>query len=178
MHYRPERISSSIQVNQVGYATGTRKFAFFGNWLGSAGAMPLDDPSFRVLNADTGAEVLAGSGEFRKLADPWSSNDVYQADISELHRPGRYRIEVPGLGISDPFRIAPDIFAPLYRGVLRLFYHNRNSAEIIRPWADAGHERPQGGVPDALDGIYHEAVAGSPLGCAEQDCKRRPVSRG
>jgi hypothetical protein len=176
--YRSERTSGSIQVNQVGYCPDGPKRAYFGNWLGSAGPLPVDDPGFEAIDAVSGARVFGGRAQLRAAADPWSGNGVYEADFSGLRTPGRYRIRVGGLGLSDPFSIAPEVYGPVYRAVLRVFYHSRNGTPILAPWADPGHERPQGGVPAELDGLYHESVAGSALGCAESDCRRRPVSGG
>jgi len=176
--YHPQRISGSIQVNQVGYAPDAPKFAVIGNWLGSAGPMPIDDAGFQVIDSRSGKPVFAGTAERRAIADPWSGNEVFAADFTNLETPGEYHIKVPGVGVSDQFRIAPDVYDPVYRGVMRLFYHSRNSIRILAPWADPGHERPEGGIPAALDGVYHAAVAGSVLGCAEPDCRRRRVARG
>ncbi len=163
VRYRPELTSGSIQVDQVGYAPGTAKIAFLGNWLGSAGPLPVDSTGFEVIDADTGASVLSGQAHLTAPADPWSGNDVYQADFTALDQPGRYRLRVPGLGVSDPFAIAATVYDTPYQATMRLFYHARNSTPVVAPWAEPGYERPQGGVPPAMDAAFHEAVAGSPL---------------
>lgn len=176
--YNPKQISGSIQVNQVGYVPDAPKFAVIGNWLGTAGAMPVDDARFRVVDAETGQTRFEGNAERRAIADPWSGNEVFEADFSALKLPGHYYLEVPGIGVSDRFSIANDVYDPVYRGVMRLFYHSRNSTPVRAPWADPGYERPEGGVPSALDGSYQAAVAESILGCAEQDCTQKRISRG
>jgi len=161
--YDPDRTSSSIQVDQVGYVPGTRKIAFLGNWLGSAGALPLDATGFEVLDAETGRSAFAGQARLAAPADPWSGNDVYQADFTALDRPGRYRLRVPGLGVSDTFAISASAYDAPYRATMRLFYHSRNSTPVTAPWAEPGYERPAGGVPAGMDAIFHPAVAGSHL---------------
>jgi len=163
VRYDPTLASGSIQVDQVGYAPGTTKIAYLGNWLGSAGPMPVDTTGFEVVDSDTGEAHFSGQARLSAPADPWSGNDVYQADFSSLDRAGRYRLRVPGLGVSDPFVIAADVYDAPYRATLRLFYHSRNSTAVVAPWADPGYERPQGGVPPAMDAAFHAAVAGSPL---------------
>lgn len=178
LRYRPERISGSIQVNQVGFEPAARKIAFVGNWLGTAGALPIDATGFAVIDLDGGAVVHEGGLDRRAMADPWSGNDVYQADFSTLTRPGRYQVRVAGLGVSEPFRIAARIHEPIYRRVMRLFYHSRNGTPVLAPFADPGYERPDGGVPAALDGQLHASVADSALGCAEADCRSHPVAGG
>ncbi len=176
--YHPERLSGSIQVNQVGYAHQAKKFAYLGNWLGTLGPLPLDPVPFEVIAADSGRTVFTGEASLRAGADPWSGHDVYEVDFSALTTPGRYRLRVPGLGISHAFAIAPEVYEPVYRAVMRLFYSSRNGTPILAPWADAGYERPAGGVPARLDGVFHAAVGTSPLGRGETAGGHHPVSRG
>ncbi len=178
LSYRPERISGSIQLDQLGYAPGADKIAFLGHWLGTAGPLPIDNLAFEVVTEPGQRLVFQGRAQLRAESDPWSGHDVYTADFSALRAPGRYRLRVAGLGLSDEFRIAPDVYDPVYRRVMRLFYHSRNSSPILAPWADPGYERPQGGIPPAMDGVFHEAVGSSPLGHGELAGSYRPVSRG
>lgn len=182
VRYEPERVSGSIQVDQVGYAPATPKIAFLGNWLGTAGPLPLDATAFEVIDDASGAVVFTGQARLTAAADPWSGNDVHQADFSALDRPGRYRLRVPGLGVSDPFAIAADVYDAPYRAVMRLFYHSRNSTPVVAPWAEPGYERPQGGVPAAMDAAFHAAVASSPLSAGSTTDTgpeaRHPVRRG
>jgi hypothetical protein len=130
-----------------------------------------------VLDNATGKPVLEGTLARRATSDPWSGNDVYTADFTALQTNGHYRLEVPGLGRSDSFRIAPDVYDPVYRTVARHFYHHRNSTAIREPWVAPGHERP-GGIPARHDAVYHPAVADSPLGRGEPANGRHPVSGG
>ncbi len=182
VRYDPALVSGSIQVDQVGYAPGTTKVAFLGNWLGSAGPLPLDATGFEVVDVDSGEVVFTGQARLTAAADLWSGNDVHQADFTALNRPGRYRLRVPGLGVSDPFAIAADLYDAPYLAVMRLFYHSRNATPVLGPWAEAGYERPQGGVPAAMDAAFHAAVAGSPLSAGSSTDTgpdaRHPVSRG
>lgn len=178
VHYMSDGVSGSIQVNQVGYSIDAPKFAFLGNWLGSAGPMPVDSPEFEVVDTASGETVLKGEAKLRAAADPWSGNDVWQIDISALTHPGRYRLSVNGLGVSDPFSIADNPYDPLYRSLMRLFYHSRNSQAITVPWADPGFERPKGGVPAVLDGVFHAAVGDSPLGRGETAGEHHQVTGG
>jgi hypothetical protein len=99
-------------------------------------------------------------------------------DFSALRTPGHYHIRVPGLGVSDAFRIAPDVYAPLYRAVFRVFFHSRNGMPIAARHADPGHARPGGGIPAALDGVLHPSLRDSALGCGSAGCGRRKVSGG
>ncbi len=182
VRFNPDQPSSSIQVDQVGYAPGSRKIAFLGNWMGSAGPLALDATGFEVLDTETGKTVFAGQVRLSTPADPWSGNDVFEADFTALDRPGRYRLRVPGIGTSDAFAIAGEVYDAPYRAVMRLFYHSRNSTPVTAPWAEPGYERPKGGVPEGMDATFHPAVAGSPLsrGSATDTgpAARHPVQRG
>jgi hypothetical protein len=82
------------------------------------------------------------------------------------------------LGLSDVFTVAPGIYGAVYKTLMRLFYHSRNSTPVTAPWADRGYERPEGGVPPEMDGVFHEAVGKSPLGRGEAAGSRHPISRG
>jgi hypothetical protein len=175
--WQPNRVSGSIQINQVGYAPHARKLGYVGNWLGTAGPMPVVARRFAVVDASTGDTVLEGDLELRAAGDPWSGNDVYTADFSALDTPGYYRLRVPGLGRSDRFRIAPDVYDSVYRTTGRHFYHHRNSTPVSAPWAASGYERP-GGIPARHDAVYHPSVATGPLGNGEPANGRHTVGGG
>lgn len=170
------QLTPYLQVNQTGYVPAGPKFAFAGGWLGSAGPLPVGSREFQVLDQQN-REVFKGPLELRAAADPWSGNDVYQADFTGLTRPGVYQLKVAGLGRSDPFVIAEDVYAPLARKVLRVFYHSRNSTPISSPWADPAHQR-QDGIPDRFNGVFHPSVGKSPLGHGENGDQFKAIRRG
>jgi endoglucanase len=155
--YSELTISPSIQVNQVGYLPGSRKSAYIGNWLGDAGPLMIRQRQFQVIDADSQAVVFEGKLEQSALHDPWSGNDVYRADFSNLQRPGKYYVRVAQLGRSDEFDISKDVYARVYRKTFRLFYHSRNSTAVEAPYAEPGHERPDG-IPAGLSGYIHRSV--------------------
>ena len=124
--YQPDFISPSIQVNQVGHLPDARKRAFAGNWLGTAGPLPVDDTRFSIHRADNRQVVFEGKLEQVSKNDIWSGNTVYRADFSGLQTPGQYFMAVPGLGRSHSFSIGSDVFTPVFRKTFRLFYQSRN----------------------------------------------------
>jgi len=172
---RPQR-SPAVQVNQLGFQPGQRKYAYVGAWLGTAGPMPVRAEAFEVVSPD-GNVAYEGKLVLRSRADPWSGNDVWEADFSQLQRPGQYRVRVPGIGSSDPFPIHADPYREAHRTVMRVLYHSRNSTPIESPWASPGHERAGGIHPD-LDGTFDPGVGKSPLGRDETPGERHAVSRG
>jgi endoglucanase len=168
--------TTAIQVNQVGYAKRGPKYAYVGEWLGTAGALPVDSDRFDILNR-AGEVVAGGPLVLRSRNDPWSGSDVYEADFSDFQRPGTYTMAVPGIGRSEPFTIDDRVYEQVYRRVARLFYHSRNGTMISAPWADPGYERP-GGIAPVLDGVLHERVMTSPLGTGSVRDRRHAVLRG
>lgn len=174
--YDPQARSPAIAVNQLGYAPGARKVALVGDWLGTAGAMPVDASEFELVDA-AGRSVWHGPLVLRARADPWSGDDVYAADFSEYQRTGRYRVRVQGVGTSDEFEIRDDVYRDAYRTVLRVLYHQRNSTPIDARFAAPGYART-GGVPSHLDAVFDSTVAGSPLGNDESRGSYRPVRGG
>jgi len=174
------RVSPSIQVSQEGYMPSSPKFAYVGNWLGTAGAMPVDQSAWQVLDAATGKAVLSGTLALRAAADAWSGNDVYEADLSALNTSGSYRLFISGMGVSYPFSVDANMAENIYRKVMRVFYHVRNGATIVAPYATPGYERPSGGVPANLDGVFHAALTDPayPFNNGEVVNQYRPISKG
>jgi hypothetical protein len=46
-----------------------------GNWMGSAGPLPLDTTAFEVVDAGTGNPVFSRKARLSARADPWSGNE-------------------------------------------------------------------------------------------------------
>ena len=168
--------SPAIAVNQLGYAPGARKVALVGDWLGTAGPLPIVAKEFEVLDT-SGKVAWRGPLALRERADPWSGNDVYAADFSTFERPGRYRVRVAGIGASDEFAIRNDAYDAAYRTVMRVFYHQRNSTAIDARHAVLGYARP-GGVPTQLDAIFDTSATQSPPGRGRPRGEYRSVQRG
>lgn len=175
--YQPDFTSPSVQVNQTGYLPNASKRAFAGNWLGTAGPMPVDDLNFDVSRKDNGQVVFKGELEKVTGRDAWSGNAVYRADFSEVKTEGEYVLQVKGLGKSNPFSISTTVFNPVFRKVFRLFYHSRNSIAIRAPWADPGYERSAGINPE-LTSRVHPAVVTSVFSSNEQSEGYQMVWRG
>jgi endoglucanase len=158
--------SVSIQLNQVGFLPGAAK------WAAVPDGPALSATRFRVLRADTGAEVLSGN---LGAATPWAPAQqvVRLADFSALKVPGRYQLVVEGLAASPSFTVADDAYAALNAASIKAFYFNRAGIELraehAGPWArPAGHAdtrvlvhasaaspgRPEGTVISSPKGWY------------------------
>ena len=155
---------------------GARKVALVGDWLGTAGPLPIDAREFEIVD-ERGAVPLRGTLVLRRAGDPWSGDDVWLADFSAITKPGRYHVRIAGLGISDSFEVRDDVYDPAYRSVLRVLYHHRNSTALDSSHAAPGYARP-GGVPVNLDAVFDGNVGSSPLGHGEAAGDYHATQRG
>lgn len=98
--------SPVVHVNQIGYVPALPKLARAGFFLGTLGEMEIPATEFSLVTAD-GGKVWSGS--LTPAREEGWGDDPYQkvliADFSAFNTPGEYRIEIPGLGRSAPFRI-------------------------------------------------------------------------
>lgn len=132
----------AIKVDQAGYLPAFSKVALV------AAAQPAD--SFTLRTAATGRIVLSGKLS-DAVADPDSGDKVQAADFSSITQAGTYYIDVPGVGRSWNFSIAPDVYGRAFYLASRSYYGQRCSIAV-----DLGSEFP-GFRHDAchLEGAYH-----------------------
>lgn len=142
----PLRVSPVLHVNQTGYLPSQPKRALAGYYLGSLGEMDITDskgavPSFTILSQSSGEEVFKGELRARKERgyEGQSYQKVYEADFSELNKPGEYRLQVPGLGTSYTFRIDEGTAAALARTYALGLYHQRCGTDNSLPYTRFTH---------------------------------------
>jgi hypothetical protein len=151
----PHRWSPAIHVNQTGYLPGFPKMAMVGYYLGSLGEMDLQqrnqvtdsnqapDPeiTFRLITTESAQEVFQGKLTPRKdRGFPFDCyQHVLQADFSEFRTPGEYRLEVPGLGVSFPFRIDESVAGAFARAYALGIYHQRCGTNNVLPFTRFTH---------------------------------------
>ncbi|MBV9463347.1 MAG: glycoside hydrolase family 9 protein, partial [Verrucomicrobiae bacterium] len=125
--YGPERWSPAIHVNQVGYAPEAPKQAQVGGFLGDLGELSIPEYRFNLIDEADGSAVFHGilQRRFEKGFRFPCYEKVFAADFSEFRKPGVYRLEVPGLGRSLPFRIDEGAVAAFARTYALGFYHQR-----------------------------------------------------
>jgi len=106
-------------------------------------------------------------------ASQYGDIPVTIADFSAFNESGTYRLLIPGLGHSHPFKIGSNIYAPVADASLKGYYFQRASTPLPRQWAGkwnrkAGHhddsvivhasaataERPEGTVISSPKGWY------------------------
>jgi endoglucanase len=108
-----------IRLNTVGFLPEHRKRA-------SIAARCAD---FSVVEDTGGAAAFRG-----KVTGPHHNADtdeqLYIADFSALRRPGTYRLDVPGVGRSAPFRIGKDVYDFSFYTAVRAMYLWRCGAAV------------------------------------------------
>ncbi len=130
-------ITPVIKVNQVAYTTLAKKrYAYLGWWAGDAGTVQFPQASaFRVIDEATNLVALQGRITVREANDELSGEEVRQLDLAAL-KPGRYHIEIPGLGRSSSFDVGGQGIRDLYFHTNRAFYHQRCGHELAQPYTD------------------------------------------
>jgi endoglucanase len=154
--------SEAVHVSHLGFRPDDPvKVAFLSCWLGSGG--PLDYREglpFRVVDSG-GKAVFQGTTRLAKSAtepeDAYKRNhngtDVYLLDFSSVTRPGTYRVTVEGIGCSDPFPIADDVWRRAFVVSARGVYHQRSGIELGPPFT--AFKRPRCFHPDDGPRVFH-----------------------
>ncbi|KPK57627.1 MAG: hypothetical protein AMK73_09950, partial [Planctomycetes bacterium SM23_32] len=155
----PEKVYPPVKVDQVGYPTGWRKVAKV------TPAAPLTGrQTFVVRDADTGAAVFEGALTLDVLGDEPSGDNVYEADFTAVDAPGRYVVEVPGVGESAPFAVAEDLYAGFFRDVARFYFFQRCGmdldAEHAGPYAHRACHTFDAAIPEPGTGRVRDASGG------------------
>lgn len=119
-----ENTVEDIHINQLGYRPDdTKTVRIAGEW-----------DSFSVMNADTGA--VAYEGRFcEAVRDRGADEMVVSGDFSALAAPGRYVVQIPGLGISYAFAIADGVYGDLSGAVLKMLYYQRCGVDLTEEYA-------------------------------------------
>ncbi len=140
----PLRYSPAIHVNQEGYMPNYSKKAMIGYYLGSLGELTIPvSKGFQLVDAVTGVQVYSGSLVSRAdqgyTYTPTPYQSVYEADFSGFITPGQYRLLVPGMGASLPFRIDQGIAMSFARAYELGLYHQRCGTNTSMPYTRFQH---------------------------------------
>ena len=144
--------TEALHVTQIGYRPGDPyKRAYVSTWLGTGGALACDATGFLLLDEATGEPVHEGKLALGLAADRpehlkeeknYAQTDVYYADFSDFRRPGTYRVCVPGLGVSGPFRIARDAWTDAFQVSMKGILHQRSGIALGPPFTTYVRPRP------------------------------------
>ncbi|HEX6925304.1 MAG TPA: glycoside hydrolase family 9 protein [Longimicrobiaceae bacterium] len=142
-----------VHLNQVGFYPDGEKIAVV---VGAQG------DEFWVAPANGGEPVFSGKLEPPREHPAWGA-PARRADFSALRSPGQYRLEVPGVGASPSFEIAPEVHAEVARGAMKAFYYHRVSAPALPEYA--GRWARPAGHPDDRVRVHPSAASpGRPAG--------------
>jgi endoglucanase len=132
--------SLAIKVDQVGYLPDARKVAL----VSAPGSR------FSVRRAKDGAVVLEGRLS-EAVPDKDSGDRLAVADFSALKESGEFYLDIPGVGRSWSFAIAPNVYERTYYLGMRAFYGQRCGTAV-----DLGPEFPEFKYPAChLQGAFH-----------------------
>src|SRR5438552_7281335 len=139
-------VSEGVKVDQVGYLPARPKLAMVTDARATG--------AFSVRRTRDGAEI-AGGTLGPALADPDTGDTVRLADFSALTESGSFYLDVAGLGTSDDFEVAPDVYARAFLLVSRAFYGQRCGMAVDLAPLHPGYSHPACHVagtrnPDAL----------------------------
>ena len=160
--------SEAVHVSHIGFRPDdTAKVAFLSCWMGDGGASEYaSGMPFEVVNVAIGAVAFRGETILSKRADdltedPYGRNyngvDVYALEFGDLTTPGEYRVAVPGVGCSYPFRIDRDTWRDAFVVSARGFYHQRSGIALGPPYTD--FTRPRSFHPADGMVVYESAAA-------------------
>jgi endoglucanase len=152
-HEPSRQRSEAVHVTHLGFRPDDpAKVGFLSCWMGDGGGLDYPpDLSFQVLDDATEESVLDGTLRLSKAADSadedaYKTNhnltDVWEADFSDLTRPGTYRLYIEGVGCSHPFRVADDVWRQAFYVSVRGLYHQRSGIELGPPYTDFRRPRP------------------------------------
>ncbi|MDX2187957.1 MAG: FN3 associated domain-containing protein [Opitutaceae bacterium] len=152
--------SDAIHVNLLGYApVSPAKFGYLYHWMGDKGGLDLaawEGKPFHLVRTDTQAIAFTGTIEFRSektTSDGGfmpeqtpngnvSQADVYDCDFTAFKTPGEYRLVVPGIGASHPFKIAENAYREAFYWVMKAIYHRRSGVNLAAPFAEFTRPAP------------------------------------
>lgn len=139
--------SPLIKVNQVGYnPRATRRYAYLHAWLGDGGQV---DPNGLGAAVDVLADARNALRpkrvvleelpiEERSARDTEAGGAVRQIDLSSLPATEgvRYRIRVPGVGVSYPTAVSEEAALKAFYVVARGLFHNRWCGDLDEKYTD------------------------------------------
>jgi len=132
--------SPMIQVKQTGYQTDLPKRARVGLYAGTLGEVEVSARPFELVDAD--GKVVHQGTLAATTEEGWAGGDyknVMVADFSGFQTPGVYRLKVPGLGSSKPFRIDDGSLQYALRLYALGIYHQRCGGSNDLPFTRHTH---------------------------------------
>uniref|UniRef100_UPI003593CB44 glycoside hydrolase family 9 protein n=1 Tax=Persicitalea sp. TaxID=3100273 RepID=UPI003593CB44 len=137
----------AIRLNQIGYYPDAPKLAaVYGVAAGS----------FTVKSAE-GDEVVYKGQLSESRTSPFSDKTTRIADFTDFSKPGRYVLDIVGLGSSYPFEIKTHVHDAASRAAIKGYYFQRMSTPL--PEKYAGKWARRGGHPDTAVLVHPSAAS-------------------
>ncbi|MCG9896320.1 MAG: glycoside hydrolase family 9 protein, partial [Fimbriimonadaceae bacterium] len=140
----PARRVEGLRINQLGFRPDDPdKSALFSLWMGSLGPARLESPTFDVVD-EQGGLVFSGPitehhdgvrSDSENYDDPGAGAPVFLLDFTRLEKPGRYRIRLAGIGLSEPFTIGENPWREAFAVGAKGFFYQRNAQEFGPPFS-------------------------------------------
>ena len=137
---------TKIRLNQIGFYPEAPKVAIITD----------DKATEFIVKSLTTGEVVYKSKLGTSNKSVISDKITRAADFSKISKPGKYKLNVPGVGDSYTFEIKPQIFCELTKALVKGFYFQRMSMTIL-PEFGGKWSRAEGHPDNKV--IIHPAAA-------------------
>jgi hypothetical protein len=135
-------VTGHLHVDQFGYLPDEVKVAVIsdpqrGYNRGDAYAPA---PVLEVRRVSDGTVVLRAQVAIHDggRVDAVSGDRGWWCDFSAVREPGRYYLFDPASGLRSPaFRIGADVYGPVLRAAVHMYYYQREATAHRAPWAEA-----------------------------------------
>lgn len=124
--------------------------------------LPTQPPQCSIRNLSSGQTALTVPLILREANGFLTGEDLYTFDFSALDTPGTYQAYVPGIGLSVPFSIGPDVLDHAAYTTARGLYYQRSGTALTSPFAENRFTRPVSHGP-SIDALFHDSLTGTPL---------------
>lgn len=144
--------NESIHVNQEAYLTDGPKIAYLSTWTGQGSVDFSSAPGFQLINENSGEVVFEGDVKLDVAADKekWSKSNVYSLDFSSFKGEGKFRIYIPSVGSSFPFRITAWAYNQIGYTVIRGLTMQRDGDHGLDSPSITHWHRPPAHLDDAI----------------------------
>jgi endoglucanase len=136
---------TAIRLNQIGFFPDAPKIA----------VVLEAEPGVFYIQDETHKTVF--TGDLKKSMKPAFSGDyTLIADFSAFDKPGKYILNVPGVGDSYPFEVKKSVLKPLADASVKAYYFMRASTALDEKYAGKWHRAE--GHPDTAVMIHPSAA--------------------
>ncbi|MFI5382321.1 MAG: cellulase N-terminal Ig-like domain-containing protein, partial [Tepidisphaerales bacterium] len=158
IHKPRETRSIALHAIQTGYRPDDPyKRAYVSFWMGvdedgKSGSCTPDAEGFELVD-DAGKTVFTGKAELAKKDGgqeqicihetlDYTKATVRRLDFSAFRAPGEYRVFVPGVGVSGPFRIAANVWEKPFKAAMQGILAQRQGIDLGPPACAYTRKRP------------------------------------